>query len=193
MIPLPAASLRGGSSPRLAPYPAVNWLPPRPPPKDAVVLHRIDEPTTGVDPVSRREFWQVLAELHHGGLTIVVSTPYMDEAEYATRIGFLDRGRLLAVGTRDEILAAYPRPLLEVLSSDRVAVRTRLAPLATVDDISLFGTRLHVRGAAGVGPGLLEEVRRALDGLVPGEGVKPIPPSLEDVFVLEGVDEEEAA
>ncbi len=153
----------------------------------------LDEPTTGVDPVSRREFWQVLAELHHGGLTIVVSTPYMDEAEYATRIGFLDRGRLLAVGTRDEILAAYPRPLLEVLSSDRVAVRTRLAPLATVDDISLFGTRLHVRGAAGVGPGLLEEVRRALDGLVPGEGVKPIPPSLEDVFVLEGVDEEEAA
>ena len=179
-----AGALSGGMKQKLSLVAALLTRP------DLLLL---DEPTTGVDPVSRREFWQVLAELHHGGLTIVVSTPYMDEAEYATRIGFLDRGRLLAVGTRDEILAAYPRPLLEVLSSDRVAVRTRLAPLATVDDISLFGTRLHVRGAAGAGTGLLEEVRRALDGLVPGEGVKPIPPSLEDVFVLEGVDEEEAA
>ena len=68
----------------------------------------LDEPTTGVDPVSRREFWQVLNALHHEGLTIVVSTPYMDEAEYASRLAFLDEGRLVAVGTRDEILAACP-------------------------------------------------------------------------------------
>ncbi|MCM3877509.1 MAG: ATP-binding cassette domain-containing protein [Thermoanaerobaculia bacterium] len=68
----------------------------------------LDEPTTGVDPVSRREFWQVLNALHGEGLTIVVSTPYMDEAEYASRIGFLDEGRLVATGTRDEILAACP-------------------------------------------------------------------------------------
>ena len=71
----------------------------------------LDEPTTGVDPLSRREFWTLLHQLHHEGLTIVVSTPYMDEAEYASRLGFLHEGRLLDVGTRAEILGRYPRPL----------------------------------------------------------------------------------
>ena len=152
----------------------------------------LDEPTTGVDPVSRREFWFVLNELHHEGLTIVVSTPYMDEAEYATRLGFLDAGRLLAVGTREEVVAAYGRPLVEVQSSDRVRVRERLAGLAAVDDISLFGTRLHVRGAAGSGPEVTGRIRDWLAGLVAPESVRQIEPSLEDVFVLAG-DEEEVA
>jgi ABC-2 type transport system ATP-binding protein len=149
----------------------------------------LDEPTTGVDPVSRREFWLVLNELHHQGLTIVVSTPYMDEAEYATRIGFLDDGRLLMVGTRDAIVAAYGRTLLEVQTEERAAVRARLSGLAAIDDISLFGNRLHVRGGDGVGPGLIDEVRGSLSGLVPPEGVRVVAPSLEDVFVLAGEEE----
>jgi len=144
----------------------------------------LDEPTTGVDPVSRREFWLLLNQLHHDGLTILVSTPYMDEAEYATRIGFLDRGRLGALGTREEILAAYSRPLVEVRSSNRLAIRERLAHLAEVDDVSLFGTRLHVRGREGTAAALEAVVERALDGVVgPGE-VEPLQPTLEDVFVL---------
>ena len=151
----------------------------------------LDEPTTGVDPVSRREFWSLLNELHHDGLTILVSTPYMDEAEYASRIGFLDEGRLSALGTREEILAAYSRTLLVVRSSDRVHVRERLARLPEVDDVSLFGTQLHVRGAASAGPDLLSAVRRALADLVAPEAVAPAAPSLEDVFVLKS--EEEAA
>lgn len=146
----------------------------------------LDEPTTGVDPVSRREFWLVLNELHHEGLTIVVSTPYMDEAEYATRLGFLDAGRLLAVGTRDEVLGSYPRQLLEVHSPDRAAVRARLAGFDAIDDVSLFGTRLHLRGTEGAGPEVLEAVRRRLAGLVPAEAVRSVPPALEDVFVLAG-------
>ncbi|MCE7958023.1 MAG: ABC transporter ATP-binding protein [Acidobacteria bacterium ACB2] len=150
----------------------------------------LDEPTTGVDPVSRREFWLVLNELHHQGLTIVVSTPYMDEAEYATRIGFLDGGRLLAVGSREEVVGTYDRALVEVLSSDRPAVRARLSRLVSVDDISLFGARLHVRGAEGAPAArLLEEVRSALSGVVGDEAVRPIAPSLEDVFVLAGEEE----
>jgi len=149
----------------------------------------LDEPTTGVDPVSRREFWLVLNELHHQGLTIVVSTPYMDEAEYATRIGFLDSGRLLMVGTRDAIVDAYARTLLEVQTQDRVAVRARLSSLAAIDDISLFGNRLHVRGGEGAGPDLLEEVRGSLAGLVPSENVRVVAPSLEDIFVLAGEEE----
>ncbi|HEX7580175.1 MAG TPA: ABC transporter ATP-binding protein [Thermoanaerobaculia bacterium] len=146
----------------------------------------LDEPTTGVDPVSRREFWLVLNELHHQGLTIVVSTPYMDEAEYATRIGFLDGGRLLTVGTRDEIVAGFDRPLIEVQTPDRAAVRAKLTTLGTVDDISLFGTRLHVRGVPAESDVLLSEVRTALSGLVPETSIRPISPSLEDVFVLAG-------
>lgn len=172
-----AGALSGGMKQKLALVAALLTRP---------RLLLLDEPTTGVDPVSRREFWLVLNELHHEGLTIVVSTPYMDEAEYATRLGFLDEGRLLAVGTRDEVLGAYPRPLLEVLSSDRAAVRSRLAGLAAIDDVSLFGTRLHLRGAAGAGPEILDAVRSRLAGLVPRDAVRRIPPALEDVFVLAG-------
>ena len=131
----------------------------------------------------------ILNGLHHEGLTIVVSTPYMDEAEYATRIGFLDRGRLMAAGTREEILAAYTRPLLEVRSSNRFAVRERLASLPEVDDVSLFGTRLHVRGAEGTGPDLLEKVRRELSGIAEPDAVAPVSPTLEDVFVLRSEEE----
>jgi ABC-2 type transport system ATP-binding protein len=151
----------------------------------------LDEPTTGVDPVSRREFWQMLHELHHGGLTIIVATPYMDEAEYATRLAFLQQGRLLDVGTREEILAGYPRALVEVRSDDRVKVRAHLSGLAAIDDVSLFGTTLHVRGRD-TSAALVSEVRQALDGIVEPGAVLPIRPSLEDVFVLHGESLEEA-
>ena len=94
-----AGALSGGMKQKLALVAALLTRP-------ALLL--LDEPTTGVDPVSRREFWQVLNALHHEGLTIVVSTPYMDEAEYASRLAFLDEGRIVAAGTREEILAACP-------------------------------------------------------------------------------------
>lgn len=170
-----AGALSGGMKQKLALVAALLTRPP---------LLLLDEPTTGVDPVSRREFWKLLNQLHHDGLTILVSTPYMDEAEYATRIGFLDEGRLSALGTRSEILASYPRPLLVVRTEQRAAVRAALARLPEVDDVSLFGTQLHVRGAAGPTQELLAAVRRALRGLVPEDAVRPASPSLEDVFVL---------
>ncbi len=141
----------------------------------------LDEPTTGVDPVSRREFWILLNQLHHEGLTLLVSTPYMDEAEYASRLALLDRGRITAVGSRDAIVAAYPRALVEVRTSDRMPVRRRLASLPGVDDVSLFGTRLHVRGRTGDAAALLAEVRAALGDRVGDARV--VAPSLEDVFV----------
>jgi ABC-2 type transport system ATP-binding protein len=181
-----AGALSGGMKQKLALAAALLTQP------DLLLL---DEPTTGVDPLSRREFWKLLHQLHHDGLTIVVSTPYMDEAEYASRIGFLDRGRLVAVGARREILDAYPRQLLEVRSPQRLRVRERLAPLADVDDVSLFGTVLHVRGADQAPPGLADRVRAALGDQVAADGVREIRPSLEDVFVLqsEADSDEEAA
>jgi ABC-2 type transport system ATP-binding protein len=173
-----AGALSGGMKQKLA---LVSALLTRP----ALLL--LDEPTTGVDPVSRREFWQVLNALHHEGLTIVVSTPYMDEAEYASRLAFLDEGRLVATGTRDEILATYPRPLVEIETGARGEVRTRLAAMPEVDDISLFGTKLHVRGKEKTREreDFLEgRVAEALKGLVPANNIRRVGPTLEDAFVL---------
>jgi ABC-type multidrug transport system ATPase subunit len=172
-----AGALSGGMKQKLALVAALLTQP---------RLLLLDEPTTGVDPVSRREFWALLNQLHHDGLTIVVSTPYMDEAEYATRIAFLDRGRISSVGTRQEVLATYDRPLFEIRTSNRLQVRAILAPMKEIDDLSLFGTVLHARGAAGTGPDLLPRVRETLRELVSAEDVRPLAPSLEDVFVLAG-------
>lgn len=177
-----AGALSGGMKQKLALVAALLTRP---------VLLLLDEPTTGVDPVSRREFWMLLNQLHHEGLTIVVSTPYMDEAEYATRIAFLDRGRITDSGTREQIVASYPRPLAEIRSSQRLGIRKLLEPVPEVDDVSLFGTNLHVRGAEGTGPGFVERVRIAVAALVPPDDVQPAEPSLEDVFVLAGGDEED--
>jgi len=177
-----AGALSGGMKQKLALVAALLTRP---------ELLLLDEPTTGVDPVSRREFWVVLNGLFHDGLTIVVSTPYMDEAEYGTRVGFLDRGRLSALGTREDVLASYGRALVEIRSSERVAVRRRLAAVSAVDDVSIFGTRLHVRGAAGCGDELLDRVRAELAGIVDPEHVRRVAPSLEDVFVLRGEDARE--
>jgi ABC-2 type transport system ATP-binding protein len=175
-----AGALSGGMKQKLALVAALLTQPP---------LLLLDEPTTGVDPVSRREFWMLLNHLHHEGLTIVVSTPYMDEAEYATRIAFLDHGRISSLGTRREILASFGRPLLEIRTANRLQVRALLAEMPEVDDLSLFGTVLHARGAARTGPELLERVRAALRGAVAPEDIQPVAPSLEDVFVLAGGEE----
>ena len=179
-----AGNLSGGMKQKLALVSALLTKP------DLLLL---DEPTTGVDPMSRREFWTMLHQLHHEGLTIVVSTPYMDEAEYASRLAFIHEGRLLDVGTRTEILARYPRQLFEVRTADRVAVRARLAGVDAIDDVSLFGTVLHVRSRAHGDGALLQALQTRLEGVVAREDVKAIQPSLEDVFVLHGEETEAAA
>jgi len=181
-----AGALSGGMKQKLALAAALVTEP------DLLLL---DEPTTGVDPLSRREFWKMLHELNHRGLTIVVSTPYMDEAEYASRIGFLDGGRLVDVGTRPELLSRFDRALVSVATANRVGAKQVLRTVAGVDDVSLFGTALHVRGTTGDSEALADAVRAAFKaagwvaGSAPGGAagaidVQPIEPSLEDVFVL---------
>ena len=172
-----AGALSGGMKQKLALVSALLTQP---------ELLLLDEPTTGVDPVSRREFWILLNQLHHDGLTLLVSTPYMDEAEYATRIGFLDRGRLTALGTREALVATYPRALVEVRTDDRMALRRRLAALDAVDDVSLFGSRLHVRGRDGDAQALQAAVAGALGAEARDADMRVIGPSLEDLFVLHG-------
>ena len=173
-----AGALSGGMKQKLALAAALVTEP------DLLLL---DEPTTGVDPLSRREFWKMLHELNHRGLTIVVSTPYMDEAEYASRIGFLDSGHLVDVGTRPELLSRFDRALVSVATADRVGAKQVLRTVSGVDDVSLFGTALHVRGTTGDSAALAAAVRAAFTAAgwtAERVDVQPIGPSLEDVFVL---------
>ena len=78
----------------------------------------LDEPTTGVDPVSRREFWKLLSEFLSQGITIVMATPYLDEAERCSRVALLHEGRLLALDTPAALRAAFPGAILEVIVDD---------------------------------------------------------------------------
>ncbi len=127
-----AGALSGGMKQKLALVSALLTQP---------ELLLLDEPTTGVDPVSRREFWILLNQLHHEGLTLLVSTPYMDEAEYASRLAFLDRGRVTAIGTREAIVGDVSA------SAGRGAQPRPHATAATARGAARRGRRLAVRHA----------------------------------------------
>jgi len=144
----------------------------------------LDEPTTGVDPVSRREFWKLLAEFLSRGLTIVMATPYLDEAERCSRVALLHEGRLLALDeparlqTRSsgqilEIITDTPRPPLEILMR-----------VPGVEDVQLFGDRAHARVAAAEASSVTGAIEAALgrDGIAINS-IRPIVASLEDVFI----------
>jgi ABC-2 type transport system ATP-binding protein len=145
----------------------------------------LDEPTTGVDPVSRREFWKLLSEFLGEGLTIVMATPYLDEAERCGRVALVSDGRLLALEEPGTLQAAYPGQLVEVVASPYHQVPAALAGLAGVADVQLFGERAHVRLDIGAGADAADRIRHALEigaGLTV-TGVRPIDASLEDVFI----------
>ena len=126
-------------------------------PQPRVLL--LDEPTTGVDPVSRREFWDVLAHLSADGLTILIATPYLDEAERCHRIAFMHQGRFLEIGTPRELCASLGAKRIELRTADLRKTETILSRLTAshVDilDVQRFGDRLDLlsarprRGAAG--------------------------------------------
>ena len=104
----------------------------------------LDEPTTGVDPVSRREFWRILADIHAEGRTVLVATPYMDEAERCTHVGFLDAGRITHAGTPQELKDAIPGALLEVVAPDPRAVLAVLRDQPGVLGAHLLGNTVRV-------------------------------------------------
>jgi len=104
----------------------------------------LDEPTTGVDPVTRREFWRLLADLVSDGLTLVVATPYLDEAERCTRVLLMHEGKVLADSKPQLIPAMMPGTILEIIASPRAAAADVLGTADGVADVSVFGTTLHV-------------------------------------------------
>jgi ABC-2 type transport system ATP-binding protein len=104
----------------------------------------LDEPTTGVDPVSRREFWEILTDLHLQGITIFVSTPYMDEAERCSRVGLMYRGRLIVCDTPEHIRAMLEGELIEVRTPNLKRAREAVTHLAGVLEVQTYGDLLHV-------------------------------------------------
>jgi ABC-2 type transport system ATP-binding protein len=137
----------------------------------------LDEPTNGVDPVSRRDFWRILYQLLREGVTIFVSTAYLDEAERCSRIGLMHQGRLLACDTVDGVKGLMQGVLLEV-QCDRPREAARALPPGTV---ALYGDRLHVRvDTAEAGRGRVESALKAAG--FTGIEIRLIEPSLEDVF-----------
>jgi len=166
-----AGSLPGGMRKRLA--------------LACALMHRprmlfLDEPTAGVDPISRREFWDLIVGLADAGTTIMVTTHYLDEAEHCTRLAFIYGGRIIARGAPDELKGATDAGItVEIITPENVALLERLDALAFVRSASLYGSALHVTVADA-------DAVPKLQAFLAGAGVHaaatPIVPSLEDVF-----------
>ena len=151
------------------------------------VLHRppilfLDEPTSGVDPLSRRLFWELIQQMSHTGVTVFVTTHYMDEAEYCNRLALMNGGKLIALGTPTELKLGSIRGSLMLLECDRIGdAIERLRHLDVVRDVAVFGSALHlVVSDAAVAPA----IRTALEAdAISVASLKVIRPSLEDAFV----------
>jgi ABC-2 type transport system ATP-binding protein len=142
----------------------------------------LDEPTTGVDPVSRRDFWKILYELLKGGVTIFVSTPYMDEAERCARVALMDRGRIHLCDTPAALKLRMRGELVEAVAQPQRRAREALAGFPGLLGIQVFGDRLHVWLRAGAGGAAA--VRAWLDARgVAVDDARGVQPGLEDVFV----------
>ncbi len=163
----PAAKLSGGMKQKLALM--------------CTLLHRpqilfLDEPTTGVDPVSRRDFWAILYQLVKEGLTVMVTTAYLDEAERCDRVALMHQGKFLLMDTPQVLRESLPEACFELRGDDMREVRDRLRRLASVSSVELAGNSVHVFLKAGAGE--LE-----LQGAIPGAEFRRVLPSLEDVFI----------
>jgi ABC-type multidrug transport system ATPase subunit len=146
----------------------------------------LDEPTTGVDAVSRREFWDMLADLRAGGLTIVVSTPYMDEAGRCDRVALVQGGRILEIASPDAIGEGYPLPLLSVRARERYRLLRTLRAYEHAHAAYPFGETLHYTDTrADADP---SELAAELDAYLAREGfhdavVEPLEAGIEDRFM----------
>jgi len=143
----------------------------------------LDEPTGGVDPVSRRQFWRLIESMSRSGVTTLVTTHYLDEAEHCHRIAIVNAGRMAAMGTSNELKAIFAkRPILEIHSSRPVDVMRLLEDDPSVEKTSVFGTAVH---AVLKTPDVdLDALQKTLSerGLDIG-GIDRVMPSLEDVFL----------
>ena len=142
----------------------------------------LDEPTTGVDPVSRRDFWKILSSLLRSGITIVMTTPYMDEAERCSRVGLLSGGRLLAADTPQAVKSLMRGTVIEIVCPEIRRAFAVLKKITEVREVQLFGDRLNV---------VVDEVEKEtalVEAALSKAGIpiiqkRVLPPSLENVFI----------
>jgi ABC-2 type transport system ATP-binding protein len=135
----------------------------------------LDEPTNGVDPVSRRDFWTILYDLVKGGLTVFVTTAYLDEAERCDRVGLMHNGRLIECDAPAKLKASLEEICYEITGSDPHSARERLEKVPGVLSVEASGATLHLFAAPSVSIDVLRNVSNS--------EVRPITPSLEDVFI----------
>ena len=169
-----AGDLAGGWRQRLALGCAILHEPP-------VVF--LDEPTGGVDPLSRRRFWRLIEDMSKSGTTILVTTHYLDEAEYCHRLAIISAGQLAAMGTASELKQIFTtRPIFEIRSARPVDVMRVLAEMPDVEKTTIFGTAVHaVLRRGDIDPGELAE--RLRERGLPIDNAERVTPSLEDVFL----------
>jgi len=142
----------------------------------------LDEPTNGVDPVSRRDFWRILYQLLRQKVTIFVSTAYLDEAERANRLALIGHGRLLACGTPDEVKQLMQGTILEIQTSQPRDAVALLRSQIAAESIGLFGDRIHL--VSRDADAATRQTRQILAAArIEIRDLRPIEPSLEDVFV----------
>jgi ABC-2 type transport system ATP-binding protein len=168
-----AAYLSGGMQKKLALACALLHMP------EVIFL---DEPTTGVDPVSRREFWDILTELHLEGVTVFVSTPYMDEAERCSRIGLMYQGRLIVCDTPGQIKGMVEGELIELRPDDVRRARALLEAVPNVLEVQTYGDLIHVFVAdAGAGQTAVAEALAEADIAV--ISLRQVRPRMEEAFI----------
>jgi drug efflux transport system ATP-binding protein len=169
-----AAALSGGMQKKLGLATALVHHP-------KVVL--LDEPTGGVDPIARQEFWHLLIGLLREGSAVLVSTPYMDEAMRFNQVVFMNHGRALTYGEPRKLMATLSDRIIELVATPQMEARTITAADPEVEDVHTFGNALHLRVSAPAGPlrRLPERLRQAGIQLA---HIFPVAPTLEDVFIL---------
>lgn len=143
----------------------------------------LDEPTGGVDPLSRRRFWRLIDDLAASGVSVLVTTHYLDEAEHCHRVAIIQAGRLVALGTVQELKGIFAgRPILEIRADRPVAAMNALDAMPEVEKTSIFGTAVHaVLRGPGTAPEAVAERLRAAG--IDVTGCTVVEPSLEDVFL----------
>jgi len=151
------------------------------------LIHRpeilfLDEPTTGVDPVSRKEFWDMLRNLKDHGITILVSTPYMDEANLCDRIGLIQNGMILSINTPEKLRSEYPNRLFAIQSEDKFDILQRLKNAGNTHSVFSFGDEIHyVDDRLDITADQLEKMLRELN--LPEFKLEQIEPTVEDCFM----------
>ena len=142
----------------------------------------LDEPTTGVDPIARREFWDILTELHLQGTTIVVSTPYMDEADRCSKVGLIYAGKLIINASPQEIRQKLNAEVIELRSRDWRAARKVISALKGVQEVQTYGESLHI---------LVDSAQKRIRHIEKSmirhgleyEGIRATPPRMEEAFI----------